>query len=599
MKRFILHIIIFILISFNFTLKGQVSFDAILEQKEVSINQLFSITFQLKLDNRTYEIDDIHYPDFSSFDLVGNSNSTQSNLKSSTISKTFTFRALKKGTFKIEEASITVDGKIYKTKTTQIKITGKSNQPKTSKKQNIPQRGEVLTNETSKNTKLLVTASNLSPYAGEQVLISLHILSKDYNVLHRIRESKANRFKNFTAIDYPVKRTAIQEENYQGSLFYSQLITQKIIVPQQVGKISLEPFQLEFPFLIKTNQRDFFGRPVNQYIWVKLDSNELIFNVKPLPSTGKPSNFSGAVGNFNLNVFSNKNNINAGESVEFDVEISGKGDFKMVTIPKLSLPDELEVYEPNTRESITLTKEGHKGKISKNYVVVPQYKGNYEIPTLEFSYFNPTTGKYETKTSQKTTLNVINGPEKPIQDQTDSITKKQSEINSSPTTNTQDELFLRPLKQTLTSYNPILSPITIWMIIIGSVLFVPLLFGFLALLKKQKKNHKTSKPKESSKKHLANAKKHLARNESLFFYDAIEKTIYYTLSERLNITTSNYNLSTIKTLLQEQSISEEKINQVEEILNACSFQKYAPTNSTHSMETIYQKTIHFINTLKN
>lgn len=590
MKHSIL--IYFILISFSFTIKGQVSFEAILEPKEISVNQLFSVTFQLKLDNKAYEIDAIHYPDFSNFELVGSSNSEQSNLRHSIISKTFTFRAQKKGVFKIEPASITVNGEVYKTTSSQIKITENSTQAPTSKKQNIPQRGEVLTNQTSKDTKLLVTTTNLSPYVGEQVLISVRILSKDYNVLDRIRESKANRFKNFTAIDYPIKRRSIQEENYQGSLYYSQLITQKILVPQQAGAIPLEPFQLELPFLVKTNQRDFFGRPVNQYIWVKLDSNELVFNVKPLPDAEKPSSFSGAVGNFNLNVFSNKDNVNADESVEFDVEISGEGDFKMVTIPKLLLSDELEVYESNTHESLTLTEEGYKGKISKNYVVVPQYKGIYEIPALEFSYFNPVTEKYETKASNKTLLNVIKGPEKPTQNQ-NFTSKKQESIDSLTQTNTQNEFFLRPLKKTLTSYHPILSPKMIWIIIMSLLLMIPLLLGLSILLRKQK-NIETVKPKESSKKHLANAQKYLERNEAHSFYNSIEKTIYNVLYEHFNIHETDYNLSQIKTLLQKEGLSEERINQMEELLNTCTFQKYAPSSSITSMETIYQKTVNFI-----
>lgn len=591
MNRLLVHICVFISF-YSAAVKGQVSFNAILEQKEVSINELFSITFQLKIDAKAHEIENVLYPDFSDFNLVGSSNTTQSNLKNSIVSRSYTFRALKKGTFNIGQASIIVDGKMYKTQSLQIKIIGASKQTPPKKNNTLPRKGEVLTNHTSKDTKLLVTATNLSPYVGEQILISVRILSKDYNVFHRIRRSKVNRFKNFAAIDYPINRETIEEENYQGSVYYSRLIAQKIIVPQQVGKISLEPFQLEFPFLVKTDQRDFFGRPVNQYVWVKLDSNELVFDVKSLPTEGKPSSFSGAVGNFNLNVFSDKNNVNAGESIQFDIEVSGKGDFKMVTLPKLSLPDELEIYEPNTHESVTLTEEGHKGKISKSYVVVPQYKGKYEVPILEFSYFNPKTGKYETKVSEDRVLNVVKGSEKPMQHQMNSIA-----IAPRMDSLGQNEV-LRPLKKTLVFHNPVLSESAIWFIILGALFFIPLVFGFLFLLRKQKEAYKVSKSKESSKKHLVDAKKYLKGNESLSFYNAIEKTLYHTLSKRLNIEASNHSLSELRILLQEQNVLEEQINQVEEILSTCSFQKYAPSNSSNSMETIYQKTIHFINTLK-
>ncbi len=594
MKRYNRFIALFFLTFFSFFIKGQVSFDAILEPEEVPVNDLFSITFQLDLRNAKHEIGAIDYPDFSNFDLVGKSKAKQANLTNTVVFNTFTFKALNEGIFEIGSARVIIDGKLYKTEPLKIKVINNPTNPK--KKpvnlKKIPQEGSVLTNETSENTKLLVTASNLSPYIGEQVFISLRILSKDYNVLRRIKESKLNRFKNFTAIDYPIKRVVIKQENYQDSMYYSRVINQKIITPQQTGQIVLEPFQLEFPYLIETNQRDFFGRLFNQYIWVKLNSNELTFNVKPLPKNGKPKNFSGAVGDFDLNVFVEKDRVNAGESVQFDVEISGKGDFKMVTVPQLSLPDELELYEPNSYESITLTREGHKGKVSKSYVVVPQYKGDYELPVFKFSFFNPKKRKYETETSSKTTLHVINGPEKlateVLTNEIDSITQKKV---------IQEELFLQPLKKSLTFHDPFLSVQMIWLLIVGSFAFMFLLIGLLPYWKKWKKGFKRKgRHKEQSKRYLIHAKKHLKRNEASSFYNAIEKALFWFLSDQLNIEKADYSTEKIKHLLHEKNIAEERINQVEEIVNACNYQKYSSSEAVHSMETIYQKTTSFINT---
>ncbi|MFV0530499.1 MAG: BatD family protein [Flavobacteriales bacterium] len=597
MKRIIQYIILLGLIFFNFTIKGQISFKAILEPKEISVNGIFSVTFQLKVDNGIHEIDDIHYPDFSNFDMIGSSSSTQSNLKNSIISKTFTFRALKKGTFDIGSADIQVEGNLYKTHPLQIKITGtksSSTQKNQPNQKNTPQGGEILTNKTSKNTKFLVTATNLSPYVGEEILISLRILSKDYNVLHRLRESKLNRFKNFTTTDYPIKKTAIEQENYQGDVYYSRIITQKIIVPQQIGQIAIEPFQLEFPFLIETDQRDFFGRLVSRYVWTKINSNSLIFNVKPLPEANKPENFSGAVGDFNLNVFTDKTRLNAGESVQFDVEVSGKGDFKMVNIPQLSLPSELEIYDPNAYESVVLTQEGHKGKISKSYIVVPQYKGDYEIPVLEFSYFNPKTSEYETKTSPKTVLHIINGSEKPKNDPSKKPTEIANPVNQQK--NVQDTLFLQPLKESLTFYNPILSERVIWMIIIGLVIFTTLITGLYPYWKKRKIDIEKKESKALSKQYLIHAKEYLAKQDSLSFYNAIEKALYWFLADRLDINNVDYNTKKISDLLEGRNISREKISQLEEILNLCNYQKYSSSEPTFSMETIYQKTTDFINT---
>ena len=71
----------------------------------------------------------------------------------------------------------------------------------------------------------------------------------------------------------------------------------------------------------------------------------------PLPEEGKPANFSGAVGNFSLSMNFPTRTLNAGETTEGEVVISGKGNFKLFDIPKLSFPPALEVYAPRKKKT--------------------------------------------------------------------------------------------------------------------------------------------------------------------------------------------------------------------------------------------------------
>ncbi len=596
MKRsFTLHSIILFCIMLGVTLHGQVSFEAIIRPKEVAVDSHFVVQFKLKLD-QNHTIEDVSYPDFSDFNVVGKSNSTQRSLQGTLIIDSFTLEPLEEGNFRIGKARVTIDGKIYETDSVEITVTkGASNSAKNqqSQQQGLSKRGEILTNETSADTKLLVTTTNLSPYAGEEVSLTLQILSKDYNVLQHIRESKVNRFTNFTAVDYPSNSNTVEEENYEGTSYYSVIILQKILVPQQIGKIPLEPFQIEYPYLVKTNQRDFFGRPVNQYVWVKLNSNKLIFDVQPLPEEGKPDDFSGAVGAFNLNVFADKKEVKAGESIQMDVEISGSGDFKMVSTPSLTIPDDLEVYESNPREAVKLTLEGYKGKTSKSYTVLPQYKGDYTVPALTFSFFNPKKGQYESVSSSDLILNVTEGPERP---QGESKVSESNMDDSSMIPKTEEQVFLQPIKKTFTVYTSLVSDQVLWIIIIGLLFCIVLSVFLVPYWKNRKSKRKNRTPKLSYKSALTLAKKALKQSNTLTFYSEIEKALLKFLSEEFKVDFSHYTSSKMKVFLQKHAVEKEKIEEVEALLTVCNFQKYAPSTSMESMESTYERTVNFINT---
>ncbi len=604
MRYFFSHKFIYLIFFANIFLNGQVTFNVSVNKNSVAVNESFTVTYSLKRDASDYNIGNIVYPDFSSFQLFGNSSSTQLTSQYSVISKSFSFQAIKKGVYEIEPATVKVDGKMLQTESIEIKVTdqikqkGKNANIQGGSNSNvyIPQRGENLNNDTSKNTKLLVTATNLSPYIGEQVYVSVRVLTKDYNILSRIRESKVNRFKNFTVVDFLSKNNTVEKENYKGEEYFSHVIYGKVITAQKVGELALDTFQIEIPYNTGQRIRDFFGRITDRYIWVKLESNKLKFNVNNLPSENKPKSFNGAVGDYNFNVFVDKTkDLKTGESIHLDLEVSGQGDFKMVSIPKVNLTDELEIYEPEVTEKVQLTKGGYKGKISQSNVIIPQYKGIYNIDPIEFSFFNPKLKKYEVKKFPKIQLNVIRGDEAPENslvdnDLSENDNFKQNDLKS-------EELSLMPLKRSFNIDKPFLSSFLIWLLIILTLLVIPFYFGICWVLKKYKAKESLIKV-NSSKDYLLKARVFLENEESEAFYNSIEKSIYQSLNEKYDLDKKGYTITDIKVILDENNVSDDLKVRMYDILNTCDFQKYSPVNSSSSMEATYLNTESLIKELK-
>ena len=74
--------------------------------------------------------------------------------------------------------------------------------------------------------------------------------------------------------------------------------------------------------------------------------------MKPLPTDGQPDDFSGAVGNFSIDVSTSKKQLKANESLQAKVKISGRGNLRLFGMPNLQTPSVIEQYDPETSENI-------------------------------------------------------------------------------------------------------------------------------------------------------------------------------------------------------------------------------------------------------
>jgi hypothetical protein len=53
---------------------------------------------------------------------------------------------------------------------------------------------------------------------------------------------------------------------------------------------------------------------------------------------------------------------------------------------------------------------GNVWKIADSYTIVPQYKGNYPVKPMQFSYFDLNLGKYKTISATEVMVTVLDGP---------------------------------------------------------------------------------------------------------------------------------------------------------------------------------------------
>jgi oxygen tolerance protein BatD len=139
---------------------------------------------------------------------------------------------------------------------------------------------------------------------------------------------------------------------------------------------------------------NFFG-PRPQLAHGNVPSNQLVMHIHALPDEGKPADFTGAIGQFQVAGNASPTTVNVGEPVYIDFSITGQGNFDHVRCPALTPDPAWKTYVPSSKVNYDQGDESrtHGDKIFRQ-AVIPQKNGTLSLPSADFSYFDPTTKKY-------------------------------------------------------------------------------------------------------------------------------------------------------------------------------------------------------------
>jgi len=161
------------------------------------------------------------------------------------------------------------------------------------------------------------------------------------------------------------------------------------------GSFTLDPMVRVHVLVQRQRQRDpflagfddvFFGRYEAQPLVIPAESKQVV--VRSLPDDGKPDNFSGAVGQFNMDMDVQPREVTAGDPVTLTIRISGRGNFESISMPKIDLGDDFRKYDPK------LTVSGPDQKAFEQ-VFIPRHERVTELPPITFSYFDPQKETYQ------------------------------------------------------------------------------------------------------------------------------------------------------------------------------------------------------------
>jgi hypothetical protein len=257
---------------------------------------------------------------------------------------------------------------------------------------------------------LVADISKTNPYLNEPITV-VYKLYFSYNIgITNWRELNKPNSNDFWSQNIDIKQLKAEDGMFKGERYRYVVLRKTVLYPTKSGKLEIEPLSLDIDCQVPTNRRNFWGQALMTEDSKRVSAGSKVISVKALPEKGKPEDFTGAVGRFDFRVKPSKTLLKNGESLDLDISVTGTGNLKLFTLPKPVLPSALEMYDPVHDENVSTPLTGMTGKIADKYTIIPQYKGNYQIKPLRFTYFDLNTNSYKTISSQPITINVLDGP---------------------------------------------------------------------------------------------------------------------------------------------------------------------------------------------
>ena len=474
------------------------------------------------------------------------------------------------------------------------------------------QQPEVVVNDSEINKDLFikVVVDKNKVHVGEQITTSYKLYSR---IPMQVGISKLPSLNGFWTQDFDIpKQAKPTEEVLNGKKYQVFLLKKSALFPQQAGTLELDAAEAKgmarIVQQVKRKLSDVFGggslmmndpffnnsfynTMAYKDVKVNIKSEPIKITVSALPDKNKPADYGGAVGSFSISDKIDKQDLTTDDLATLTVTITGSGNLKLIEAPKLDLPNGLNTYDPVITDTVTGRSTTITGSKIINYVITPHTPGDYDIPGINFTSFNPQTGAYVTEHTQPIKLHV-----KPGKHYAPAVAG-----NNNLALKDIHDIARQPLLKIIPQSKPLLFTGTYW-----SMFAFPLL-TFIGLIAWKNKDEELSRDTVLLRKRRANkialqrlalAKKYLQQNSAKPFYEEISKAIWLYLSDKLNIPLSSLSHDSYKEALLLKNVPVTLQKNLENVIWECETSLYA-SGGSKQMTHVYEEAIKVISDLED
>ncbi len=565
---------LYIALLLSFSSLAQVSFTVSVARKKIEQGQRFAVEFKVNQKGESFRA-----PEFNGFRVLGGPNTSVSTYMDNSgtrfnLTYSYVLQANNIGNFTIGPAYIKVDSKTYRTENLEIQV--------------IEKRAAAAKEE-SKDLIFKGLVSKQSVYQGEPIFARYRLYFRTEIGQHSFSEEPS--FKGFYRENIEQKRIETTEEYINGQRYIAADLQRMVLIPQQTGDLQAGNIGLNVPVRKSSGRRDIFGFPITRSQNIALNTQFPSIEVKPLPDKGKPSNFSGAVGDYDFKVSISNTEISTDESISLRIELKGTGNIKLADLPKPEFPQAFEVFDPEITERSSVGTYGMRGSKLIEYLLVPRYGGTYKIEPIEFSYFNPETKRYETIQSEAFEVNVSGGQVSPLTGQAKMNNTEKEEVNFL----SKEILFIKTKSgRWYKSDDSFWLSSRFWIFLaLIALLNVGLYFIWT------KENAKRANPgalreqkaAKKATKRLKSAKKALDQNQPAEFYLALLEALWGYFADKLKMPAHEQSRESLQAELSKRGLSADTQTRLLKIIEQSEMARYTQATMTTAKNDYEEATV--------
>lgn len=388
---------------------ADISFTAGVDRTKISLDE--QLTLELNVAGDAQNLPQPTSPRAPGFQVYDSGTSQQISFKNgvvqSSVSHRFVLVPRKAGEFVIPPQEISYGGKQYATKPIRITVTQASRpRQRSTQREKKPSRRQGSNRGGDRDFFIETFIDKDTAYVNEQITLTFRFYQGKR--LHTNPEYKPPVTTGFWVEDLPPQKNYNKEVN--GRVYYVAEVKTGLFPTspgdKTIGRASLSIKQDDLFSMFDRDPFGFFDRRRHSNDPVHLETDPIEVVVLPLPTEGKPADFSGSVGQFRMSANIDKTEIEVNQPVTVKIKLSGKGNIK--TLPEPQLP-ELEGFRVfNSGKSENVSKAGYVVGGSKTFELtfVPKEPGNYTIPAITSNYFDPIQGVYKNLTGKSYAISV-------------------------------------------------------------------------------------------------------------------------------------------------------------------------------------------------
>ena len=578
----------------------------------VAAGEAFRVEFSVSADP---DKDSFTAPSFEGFDLLAGPSVSQSrsfqivngqSKASYNVSYFYVLAGSAAGNFTIGPATVTVGGKRYSTRPLPVEVVDEKGSGGTQSGQSGNSVRESEAERTADgrigkdDLMLRLVLSRNTVYKGEPVRASLKLYQRVPIV--GSNGGKYPSFNGFWAQQLNSDERQSRRETYDGKIYETTVLAEYLLYPQQSGELTIDPAEINVVAQVvvqNSNRRHdpFFGSMPDVYnVERKLQTGRTTVNVKPLPA-GAPPSFTGAVGRFTMEATAPAAELKANSAATYTMRISGTGNLAFVQAPALTLPSSFEQYTVKTTESIRTSHEGATGYRQFEYPFIARAEGSYEIAPVEFTFFDPAAGRYETLHAKAATVEV--SPDASGQDSTvrivSGLSKEDVRMLGRDVRIKLGKADLRDISQ------PFLFSGAYFTAAGAIVLLFAILY--LVIRKRMRDNRNTAlvrgrRANKAAVQRFRAAARHMKEGDSRAFYEEMLRAMWGYMGDKLNIPVADLTKENVREELHRRGVDAAVSQRFADIVTRCEEAQYSPSGQA-AAEEIYARGVEFVSKIES